>query len=1561
MKKLIYLLVFSSLILGVAFICLRGVPTASTADREQASAPVSAAEVHSPDSPAPAELLPAAVEAAPAAHPAGCPCPLHKPAAAKPERPADKVMALPEPIGFLNSILSADLKVANIPLPGGRLITGNVSLIQNNDDGIWLVQGTMDKPEAGRFMFMRQTIQGVAGDMVGFVLYDESDVAYKVLPEGKDGAPVLAEVSADEIICRGYVVGGNEEAENIEEVEDAEDTMDPQFLPQTHPRSYPIPPDENNIIQLQSLPDAEGVVYLDFDGEERDFIGWGYINALPAGVTNSQIFTVWQGVSEDFQPFNLNVTTVRSVYDNAPRGQRIHVVITETTNAAPGAGGVAFLNSFNWDSDPVCWSFYVSGKDAVEVISHEIGHTVGLLHHGRTEPAEEYYLGENGWAPIMGAGYRHPVTQWSKGEYLNANKSSQDDLLIITTQNNGVDYRDDDHGDTYATASYLEISEGGGVSNEGIIERSTDRDAFRFSTTGGRCRLDFKTVSFNANLDIGIQLIGENGSVILNQAPTTSREVSINQIIPAGNYYVLVYGTGKGSPTTPGGYSNYASLGGYQITGNISGGVHSDRLSIAENSPNGTVVGSIAPRADHGAGAMTYSISSGNTNGVFAIDPATGAITVANSAALDYEALSSRWDDPAKIELFISVTDSLSVATESIRTVVTVLDVNEPPVFLPNPPIRIPEYLEMGTKVATVKTEDPDRFDFATYAIVGGNRGGAFTINSFGEIIVAGALIHKTQPSYSIVVEARDKYFPVNTITATVEINLVEIDGVYPPGSIIRTVYSGISGTDVSDLTNNVAFPDDFTSKESLPSFDAGLDRGEIYGATMRGYLIAPETGDYTFWIASSDASQLWISTNASLDNAALQASVSSSTDPYEWTLSPSQESVSLSLVQGQVYYIEARHKAGFGDDHLAVAWSGPGFDREVIPGMWLAPFDPDGLPRVVISNPNEDSVDIPENVGLLLECVPFGPNGSTPDVFWTQVSGPGDIIFGSPDQSETSAMFPEEGSYVVRVSATDGVNTGTDEIIVRTSSTVGSGLAHTRYGADTTGSYQVNGEIGYTITGASTGIPLIDHDDGFQLLGQVFQGDFNLITRVAAGSNVAANHERMGLIVRQGLDPVSNGVSAYIGYRTSTNWGHFIRRQKVGDANRQNSYENTGIPGFVRLARIGSTVSAYHSYDEGQSWVYRGNIDIPGPVRAGLCWSSSSKSQSGFATFENLEGFAPGNLAPSVNAGADQEVEVSTSITLNGSVSDDGFPVDGGGVNTLWTRVSGPGSITFSDPQALATDVICDTAGVHVIRLTANDGGAITFDEMVLTVTGPEILPIFSAPVLAGFSAAAGASFEGITLAELTTLGTPMYVTNTTEGISARNTGGELVFTKISGPSWLEITEDGQLKGEPRLGDGGKNSFVVQATNDQGQMDQATLEIDVTLTPMQSWKVTEFGLEAAENEDVSGDLIDGDKDGFVNLMEYALNTLPETPDTPEIEHGVIEIDGAHFLQLTIIRNPDAHDLDYVVQVTSNPSDQESWTHDVTEIQEDTSERLVVRDTVGGASRFIRLKVAKKP
>ena len=89
-----------------------------------------------------------------------------------------------------------------------------------------------------------------------------------------------------------------------------------------------------------------------------------------------------------------------------------------------------------------------------------------------------------------------------------------------------------------------------------------------------------------------------------------------------------------------------------------------------------------------------------------------------------------------------------------------------------------------------------------------------------------------------------------------------------------------------------------------------------------------------------------------------------------------------------------------------------------------------------------------------------------------------------------------------------------------------------------------------------------------------------------------------------------------------------------------------------------------------------------------------------------------PVNQPPGVNAGPDQTITLPGSTYLVGTVSDDGLPNPPWAVTTTWSKVSGPGTVTFGNAAAVNTTAKLSVAGSYVLRLTANDSALQASDD---------------------------------------------------------------------------------------------------------------------------------------------------------------------------------------------------------------------------------------------------------
>lgn len=84
-------------------------------------------------------------------------------------------------------------------------------------------------------------------------------------------------------------------------------------------------------------------------------------------------------------------------------------------------------------------------------------------------------------------------------------------------------------------------------------------------------------------------------------------------------------------------------------------------------------------------------------------------------------------------------------------------------------------------------------------------------------------------------------------------------------------------------------------------------------------------------------------------------------------------------------------------------------------------------------------------------------------------------------------------------------------------------------------------------------------------------------------------------------------------------------------------------------------------------------------------------------------EVFAQGNQAPIASAAPiSQTIASGTTANLSGTATDDGLPNNQ--LTYTWAKVSGPGTVTFSTPNALDTTATFNQVGTYVIGFTVSD-----------------------------------------------------------------------------------------------------------------------------------------------------------------------------------------------------------------------------------------------------------------
>ncbi len=338
----------------------------------------------------------------------------------------------------------------------------------------------------------------------------------------------------------------------------------------------------------------------------------------------------------------------------------------------------------------------------------------------------------------------------------------------------------------------------------------------------------------------------------------------------------------------------------------------------------------------------------------------------------------------------------------------------------------------------------------------------------------------------------------------------------------------------------------------------------------------------------------------------------------------------------------------------------------------------------------------------------------------WSQVSGPSTTTFANVNAVNTTASFSDSGTYVLRLTADDSELSNSDEVTITVTPSGQINTLETRVAASSDDAEE-NIATG-SVNRGSSDLELVNQGSISQLVGMRFN---NL--------NLPQN---------------ATITNAYIQFQTdeiTTNLTNLIIEGEATDNAATFTSAIGNISSRPRTSSISWNPAPWTTVGENGIDQRTPNItSIIQEIIGRQNWANGHSlaiiiSGNGARTAESFNGDAAGapllhveyitgaivNQAPTVSAGSNQTITLPNAATLNATVSDDGLP-QGGSVTSTWSQVSGPGTTTFANVNAVDTTASFSASGTYVLRLDVDDSELSNSDEVTITVTDVSLGVIF-------------------------------------------------------------------------------------------------------------------------------------------------------------------------------------------------------------------------------------------
>jgi hypothetical protein len=544
-------------------------------------------------------------------------------------------------------------------------------------------------------------------------------------------------------------------------------------------------------------------------------------------------------------------------------------------------------------------------------------------------------------------------------------------------------------------------------------------------------------------------------------------------------------------------------------------------------------------------------------------------------------------------------------------------------------------------------------------------------------------------------------------------------------------------------------------------------------------------------------------------------------------------------------------------DTRLAVGIISTSFAADPFPATWdfltvkkVTGGDANSAPTISVTAPAEVNAGVPAL--LSASVVDDGLPDNTLSSQWSVVSSAGSVVFADANAPDTSVTFGAAGSYVLELSASDGVLSASETVAISV--------------IDDTA---VNQNIVYRL---NVGGPVIAdgggdwlNDSGFVNTGNTWSSAATVNTSGVTGVPASLfNTERYDLPGGQSMEwslPVTPGryeVRLYFAEIFVGAMGNGIR---VFDA----QVENQSIPGIDVYAAAGANAAYKQTV----------TVDSDDTLNIQLQRQAQNPALKGIEVIFISDGTTvTENAAPNVSVGADLTAATGQLLSLNAAVSDDGLP-DNNLVHA-WQVVSGPAGAQFSSISTPATSVSFAVAGEYVLKLSVTDGELTASDDLQITVVAPVVN---TAPVVS-----AGSDQQ-------VTSGTNLTLSGTVSDDGLPQNQLSLQWVLQSGPESVEIANNNAAQASVSLSNAGQYVFRLIATDTAlSSFDEVVVNVTQT-TIVDNTVVYRINAGGGDVQSDTGVWTADDGNYVSSGNSYGTGSTVDTSATPDVPQAVLQVE----------------------------------------------------------------------